>query len=152
MAYSGRERRKRDSEGPRLSFGELAAEAMRTRIRETRVDDAHWAHTVNLAWVRWRIEDGRYAFCGLRRSFDFLTGEMGVSPVEVDLNDLPLIEKHDQAMPAGCRIRLGHVLQGHDRWWSSGGTEDTLRWRLGWLSQQMRFRLKSFLDASAPAA
>lgn len=150
MSYSGRERRKREPDDPRRPFSDIAVESIRTRIRETRDDEACWEQGVNLAWVRWKIDDGRFAFCALRRSFDFLTGEMGVSPVEVGIEDLPLIEKVAQAMPAGCRIRLGHVLQGHDRWWSSGGSEATLIWRLGWLAMQMRLRLKSFLDSSAP--
>lgn len=150
MSYSGRERRRPLPGDRRRSFSDLATEAIRARVRETRAEGAHWEHTANLSWVRWAVEDGAFAYCALRRNFDFLTGELGASPVPVELHDLPLIEKHAQAMPAGCRIRLGHLLEGHDRWWSSGGTEATLVWRLGWLALQLRYRLKPFLDSSAP--
>lgn len=150
MSYAGRERRKQSSEGPRKSFGQLASEALRTRIRDTRADGAHWDTSHNLAWVRWEPEEGGFRFCALRRSQDYLTGEMGVSPVPVELEDLPLIESLHHAMPAGCRIRLGHVLHGHDRWWSAGGSEDSLIWRLDWLAHHLRLRLTAFVSAASP--
>ncbi len=150
MSYRGRDRRKPVGDEPRRAFGDLAALAIRRRIRETGSDGAFWEHTPNLAWARWCAEDGRFAFCGLRRNVDFLTAELGVSPVEVHLEDLPLVEAIAMAMPTGCRIRLGHMLQGHDRWWSSGGSEPSLLWRLDWLAHQAHLRLRPFLDAAAP--
>lgn len=150
MSYAGRERRRQSSPEPRRSFGLLATEALRARIRDTRVDGAHWLTSNNLVWVRWTPEEGGFRFCALRRSQDYLTGEMGVSPVPVELEDMPLIEALHQAMPAGCRIRLGHVLHGHDRWWSAGGSETSLIWRLDWLANHLRLRLMAFVAAAAP--
>jgi hypothetical protein len=150
MAFEGPERRKPvPGDKPRASFAELAAAALRTRLRETRDEGACWEHSPNLAWVRWPTEQGGFAFCALRRRFDFLTAEMGYSPVPVSLDDLPMVESIREAMPAGCRVRLGHVLQGYDHWWSSGGSEPSLVWRLDWLAHQLRFRLHSFLSAAA---
>lgn len=150
MTFKGRDRRRQPDGDARKTFSDLAALAIRTRIRESRQDEAHWEHATNLAWARWPVADGRYAFCALRRSSDFLTAELGVSPVETHLHDLPLIEAVARAMPTGCRIRLGHMLQGHDHWWSSGGSEATLVWRLDWLAQQSRLRLRPFLDYASP--
>ena len=150
MAYAGRDRRRQSSPEPRRQFGQLASDAIRSRLRETRADGAHWDTSHNLAWVRWSPEEGGFSYCALRRSQDYLTGEMGCSPVPVALEDLPLIESLHEAMPAGCRIRLGHVLHGHDRWWSAGGSEESRVWRLDWLSNHLRLRLMAFVSAASP--
>ena len=127
--------------------------ALRRRIREMRSGEAHWAIGHNVGWVRWDLEDGRHAFCAIRRRADLLTGELGVSHAPVDIEFLPLRSKPAGAGVEGCRVSLGDILHGREQWWSSGGTEKGLHDRLDWIAQQLQMRLRAFLtETTLPEA
>ncbi len=49
-------------------------------------------------------------------------------------------------------IALGHLLHGHEKWWSSGGSEKAFLERLDWLALQLRLRLHSALTVSQLSA
>lgn len=134
----------------RAPFGALANAAIRKHFRESRVPEAFWQAVPNLGWTRWAREDGLYIYCGIRRNIDWITGELGVAQAALDLDQLTLVAAPLPAPDSGCRMRLGQLLHGQDRWWSFGGNEAGLIERLNWISLQMRLRLFSFLSATAP--
>jgi len=150
MDYRGRDRRRGDPGAERKPFGELVRTAIRARMSEARASSARWQTTDNLGWVRWLREDGRYAYCGIRRRGDFLTGEIGVAQVELELDELTLVKSPADAPYEACRIQLGMLLHGHEKWWSAGGSEKTLMERLDWLATQMRQQMFSFLQVTTP--
>jgi len=150
MDFAEKERRKPTVPVERPTFGVLARVALMRRVAGARLHDAHWCSRPNLGWVRWPHEDGRLVFCGMRRRMDWITGEIGVSATEVELDELTLVQSLAAASGEGFRIQLGLLLHGQDKWWSSGGSEKSLGERLDWLAQQMQLRLFSLLSASPP--
>lgn len=144
------DRRRNASNSDRQPFGALVRTAIRNRIRESRAHAVFWQSSPNLGWSRWAREDGRYAYCGIRRKLDWITGEMGVAQKPLELDQLTLI--HSLVPPPGeaCRIQLGMLLHGQEKWWSSGGTEEGLIERLDWIALQMQLRMYSFLSSAAP--
>lgn len=145
MEPIGRERRNTAPPGTRPPFGELVRIAVRLRIRDTRAEDAVWTSSPNLAWVRLPREDGRQLYYAVRRRLDWLTAEIGASPGPMDLEELSLIQSLDDLRVDGCRIQLGPLLHGQDRWWSTGGSAKTLSERLDWLALQMQLGMNSLL-------
>jgi hypothetical protein len=131
----------------RRPFGEFATMALRRRVRETNAFDAHWVAAPNLAWVRWTREDGRFVYCAIRRQGDHITAELGTAPEPLALEELRPVTSLADASADRCRIPLGPLLHGHERWWSSGGSESSLVERIDWLAQQLQLRLRSFLAA-----
>ena len=150
MDHMGRERRKLGPDEVRKPLGDLIREAIRKRMSEARVQTAVWVTTTNLGWVRWPLEDGRFAYCGIRRRGDFLTGEIGVAIAELELDELTMVNSPAGAPYEACRIQLGMLLHGHEKWWSTGGSEKTLIERLDWLATQMRQQMFSFLSVTTP--
>lgn len=147
MERSDSERRKVNPKVPRTPFGELVRGAMKRRVTGARAHDAHWEIQPNLTWVRWAREDRHHVYFAIRRRGDCVTGEIGVAPWPLDLDELPLVRQVGDAPRDGCRIQLGFLLHGHDKWWSSGGSEPALIERLEWLGQQMQFAMSSFLSS-----
>lgn len=148
MDRGSRERRDTASPGERRTFGVLASAALKLRVRESRVPGVRWVVETNLAWVSWPREDERRVFAGLRRHKGLITGELGVSPSDDSLDDLPLIQSLAEARAEGCRVQLGPLLHGHGKTWSAGGSEPALIERLDWLSQQLELKLHSFMAAT----
>jgi hypothetical protein len=109
-----------------------------------------WHSGNNLGWARWACEDGRFAYCAIRRKLGWITGELGVARHPLEFDELTVI--HALAPPEGdgCRIQLGMLLQGREQWWSFGGTETGLIERLDWIALQLQLRMYSFLSATAP--
>ena len=132
----------------RRTFGELAGEALRLWVHEARFAEARWKVGTNIAWVSWKREDGRYAYACIRRKLAMINGELGVSLGPADLDMLPVVAATDEAAREGCRITLGHLLHGHTKAWSSGGSEKALIARLDWLAQQIHLRMMSFMAAT----
>ncbi len=134
----------------RATFGSLSNAALRTRIPEARSLEAIWTSQPNLGWVRWPRADGRFVFCAIRRRLDWITGEIGIGPDPVHVDELLLVTTLADAKATGCRIQLGMLLHGQDKWWSSGGSEPTLVERLDWIAMQMQLRLFSIVSATTP--
>ena len=143
-----RERRDTAPPGERRTFGTLASAALKLRVRESRVPGVRWVVETNLAWVSWPREDERRVYTGLRRTKSLITGELGASPSDVLLDELPLIQSLAEARAEGCRIQLGPLLHAHDKTWYAGGSEPALIERLDWLSQQLQLKLHSFMAAT----
>jgi hypothetical protein len=144
------ERRRNAASADRRPFQELAKIALQLRVRDARVTDARWVLAPNLAWVSWKREGDRYAYAGMRRQLDFITGELGASILPVELDDLPLVATPAEAPPEGGRIQLGSLLHGHGKTWSAGGSEAALIERLDWIAQQLHMRLYAFMASTAP--
>ena len=151
MTKESHERRKEPATG-RRTFGELAEVALKARVRDARGENVRRVVTTNLAWVSWPREDGRHGYASLRRKQGLITGELGVSLVPVELDELPLITTTDGAPPEGCRLPLGMLLHGHSKTWSSGGSEKALIERLDWIAHQLHLRLHAFMAATKPPA
>lgn len=145
------DRRGRAPNPNRATLGALVRVAVRNRIRESRAEDTYWQSTHNLGWARWTCEDGRFVFCGIRRKHSWITGEMGISHEPVDLDALVLVPSLPTAPGETCRIQLGMLLHGTDKWWSFGANEKGLIERLDWIALQMNLRLYSFLSATGTA-
>lgn len=151
MEQSRPERRGRAPNPSRQLFGDLVRFAVRSRIREVRAVDTFWHSSSNLGWARWTGEDGRLIYCGVRRKHSWITGEMGISPQPLILDELTLVPTLPSAPTEECRIQLGMLLHGTDKWWSFGGTEKGLIERLDWIALQMNLRMYSFLASTATA-
>jgi hypothetical protein len=153
MERSGQNRRRVAPNTDRAPFGVLVGHAIRRRITESSGHETHWCVAPNVGWARWRREDGRFVYCAIRRRLDWLTAELGAAPAPLELDHLELVHAIEHAHGEGCRIQLGMLTEGHDKWWSSGGTEKALNERLDWLAQQMRLRMHAFMTATVrPAA
>ena len=123
----------------RTPFAEIARDAIRAAVAESRGPDAHWHLAVNMAWVRFP-ETGRWSFIGIHRHLDWLSGDAGVAGEPCDMDDLyPLPGAPAGAVP-GYRVRLGDLLDGEDRWWRAGGDERSLVERLQWMAIQLRVK------------
>jgi hypothetical protein len=151
MESSRPERRGRAPNPNRPTLGALVRIAIRNRIRESRAEDALWQSSHNLGWVRYACEDGRFVYCGIRRKMGWITGEMGIAHEALELDQLTLVNAIPSSAPGmTCRIQLGMLLHGTDKWWSFGGTEKGLTERLDWIALQMNLRMFSFLASTAP--
>lgn len=150
MEQENPERRRPETSARRRTFGELSRTALHTRVKDSRHHEARWVVAPNLAWVSWPREDHRHTYVAIRRSMDFITGELGTSLEPVDIDSLPLLTSTDRAPATGCRVQLGSLLHGHAKTWSSGGSEKTLIERLDWLAAQLSLRLYAFMSATAP--
>lgn len=148
MPYSRSTRRGEPGDAPRASLGQLAHEALRRRLPETRAAGTHWEAGPNVGWVRWVTEDGRFVYCAIRRRAHLITAELGVAAAEVPIDELPRVTAMSDARGDGWRIALGPLLHGHEKWWSSGGNEKAFLERLDWLALQLRLRLHSALTVS----
>jgi hypothetical protein len=137
--------------GPRTAFAELAREAIRRAVPETRDPAAQWHLGTNMAWVRFP-EDGRWTFIGLHRHLDWLSGDAGSAGEPCGMDELfPLPGVPDRKVP-GRRVRLGDLLGGEDRWWKAGANEVELAARLEWMAIQLRVKGRSyFLHHPDPA-
>ena len=145
---SEKERRQGEARADRATLAMLARDALRLRVNESRAYSAQWTLASNLGWVRWEREDGRHVYCGIRRRMDWITGEIGVSTVPLELDELPLVTSLASVRTNAFRIQLGMLLHGQDKWWSSGGSEKTLLQRLDWLAQQMQMQLLSVTSST----
>lgn len=124
----------------RASFAQRACAAIEKHVGEARSPSAEWTTSINLAWLRWRREDGCWFYLGLRRHLDWVSGEAGIAREPMPLEQLPLIAA-DDPLPAGAigyRIRLGHLLHDEDRWWPAGATSTEEREQVEWLALQLR--------------
>lgn len=122
----------------------MAQAALRSRLREIRELNPEWGESSNLGWVRWPRGEGLWLYCGVRRRFDWITGELGWSAAPLDLDALPLVRRLGVHVGDGCRITLGDLLHGEEKWWSAGGTEAGFGHRLDWIAMQLQLRLRSF--------
>jgi hypothetical protein len=135
----------------RATFARAARLAIEKRVPEARTPSATWGFKPNLAWVGWRLQDGRHAYIGLRRHLDWVTGEMATSESAILFDELPLLG--DRGLDSadhvtGGRVRLGVLLHDEDRWWPAGETESELVERLEWLALQLRVKAERLLHAN----
>jgi hypothetical protein len=146
------EQRRDPTSGPRAAFAELAREAIRRAVPETRAPEAHWHLGINMAWVRFP-EDGRWTFIGLHRHLDWLSGDAGSATGPCTMDELFALPGVPERPVIGHRVRLGDLLGGEDRWWRAGDDERALSERLGWMALQLRVKGRSyFLHHPAPSA
>ena len=124
----------------RATFARLARAAIEKRVAEARTESAHWGFKPNLAWVRWTLADGRSAFLGLRRHLDWVTGEVAVSTIATELEQVSLANASDPTDPG--RLRLGDLLGEDDRWWPTGETPADQAEQLEWIALQLRVHLE----------
>jgi hypothetical protein len=134
-----RERRASVPSG-RPSFSSLAREAILKHVPEARAADAWWSVANNAVWVRWTLESGSYAYLGIHRHLDWISGETGISHEPVDLGLLFPLPGVPAGPVPGWRIRLGHLIEGDDRWWPAGEDEAELIERLEWMALQLRVK------------
>ena len=138
------ERRKSPSLA-RPSFASLAREAIEKHVPEARDPEAWWSLGNNAVWVRWREAEG-FAYLGIHRHLQWLGGEVGASREPSMLGELfPLPGPVATPVP-GYRIRLGHLLEGEDRWWPVGPDQQSLIDRLEWLALQLRVKGKAYFS------
>jgi len=121
-----------------MLFARHARAALEMHIPEARTSEAYWILGTNVAWVRFRREDGLYGYFALRRHLDWVSGEAGLSREPLQLGELLLTPAPVQA--AGHRIRLGELLHGRDRWWPAGRNGSQLEERLRYLALQLAVR------------
>jgi hypothetical protein len=140
-----RERRKQPNPS-RPSFGTLAREAVEKHVPEVRTPDAWWSIGNNALWVRWPVERGVYAYLGIHRHLGWVSGEAGVSREPQELSALFPLPGVPAAPVPGYRIRLGHLLEGQDRWWPAGNDLPTLVERLEWLALQLRVKGNAYFS------
>jgi len=132
--------RRRPMERPRPSFATLARAAIEKHVAEARGADAWWSLGTNAVWVRWPLESSLFAYLGVNRHLNWVSGEAGMSRAAVELGALHALPGEPAAPVEGYRIRLGHLLEGHDRWWPAGPVETGLIERLEWLALQLRVK------------
>ncbi len=125
-------------------FARHARAALEKHVPEACVPAAHWHLGTNEAWVRFARPDGLYGYLALRRHLDWVSGETGVSREPKSIADLFRLPGHPHGEVAGYRIRLGDLIDGKDRWWPTGETENQLDKRLGFLALQLAVKGKSF--------
>lgn len=130
----------------RPSFATLAREAIAKHVPETHGPDAWWSLGNNAVWVRWPLPDGVYAYLGLNRHLDWLSGEAGVSREPRRLSALFPLPGMPPADVPGFRVRLGHLLDEGDRWWPAGSAEHELVERLEWMAIQLRAKGSAYFS------
>ena len=130
----------------RKSFAVVARAAIEKHVPESREAAAHWVLAPNAVWVRWPREDGRFAYLGLHRHLDWVTGEAGVSREPQDLRDLVSIPGVSDSRGPGYRVRIGYLLDGQDRWWRAGADEPDLIERLEWMALQLRVKGEAYFS------
>jgi hypothetical protein len=118
-------------------FARHARAAIEKHVTEARSPEAHWHLGTNEAWVRFPRPDGLFGFFGLRRHLDWVSGEAGIARTAMLLGDLFRLPGDPGREVEGYRARLGDLIDGKDRWWPSGETEDQLDARLGHLALQL---------------
>ncbi len=128
----------------RKSFAVLARAAIEKHVPESRTATAHWALGPNAVSVRWPREGGRFAYLGIHRHLDWVTGEAGISPEPRELRDLVPIPGVSAGPGPGCRVRLGYLLDGQDRWWPASPHEPALIERLEWMALQLRVKGEAY--------
>ena len=121
------------------SFSQLARRALEKHVPETRTPDAWWSLANNAVWVRWPVEGG-YAYIGLHRHLDWLSGEAGMSSEPSELGALFPLPGIPAAPVPGYRIKLGHLTDGNDIWYPAGETPAEQNERLEWLALQLRVK------------
>lgn len=121
----------------RASFARHARAALEKYLPQSRATSARWGSGANLAWVRWRREDGACVYAALRRHLDWVTAEVGLSATPREYRELPPHATRPGAEVAAFRLRLGEILHEEDRWWPAGATEFELVERLEWLALQL---------------
>jgi hypothetical protein len=126
------------------AFARHSQTALEKHVPEARTASAHWSIGANEAWVRFLRADGLHGYVGLRRHLDWVTGEVGVSRRPCDLRELFPLPGTPAGDVAGYRIRLGHLLEGEDRWWSAGESERELVERLDDLALQLAVKGGAF--------
>jgi hypothetical protein len=128
----------------RKSFALLARAAIEKHVPESRPGEAHWALARNAVWVRWPREDGRFAYLGIHRHLDWVSGEAGTSDDPRELEDLTPVPGVSRGPGRGGRVRLGVLLEGEDRWWPVGPDEPALIGRLEWMVLQLRVKAEAY--------
>lgn len=123
----------------------MAQAALRSRLRDLRELEPQWHEGPNVGWVRWSRGERLWIYCGIRRRFDWITGELGWGTDACDLDQLPLVRRLGSRLHDGCRIALGDLLHGEEKWWSAGGTEAGFGHRLDWIALQLQLRLRTFV-------
>jgi hypothetical protein len=126
------------------AFARHARAALEKYLPEARTASAHWSIGANEAWVRFPRTDGLHGYLGLRRHLDWVSGEAGISREPRNLSELFPLPGTPVGDVAGYRIRLGHLLEGEDRWWPVGETERELVERLDDLALQLAVKGGAF--------
>jgi hypothetical protein len=106
---------------------------------ETRTSEAWWSVANNDVWVRWPAGDA-FAYMALHRHLDWMSGEAGISREPREMSELFPLPGIPAVPVPGYRIRLGHLLDGNDRWWPTGEDERELIERIEWLVLQLRVK------------
>jgi hypothetical protein len=119
------------------AFARHARAALEKHLPEARSTGAHWHIGANVAWVRYPRADGLFEYMALRRHLDWVTGETGVSRAPRALGDLFRLPGTPPRDLDGVRIRLGELLEGEDRWWPAGGSEEEILTNLDTLALQL---------------
>lgn len=135
----------------RQSFSTLAREAIRKHAPESMAAEAWWSVANNAVWVRWVLEPGSFAYLGIQRHLDWISGETGISHEPVELGRLFPLPGVPAGPVPGWRIRLGHLTEGDDRWWPAGSNEAELIERLEWMVLQLRVKGGAYFRHYAPA-
>ena len=99
-----------------------------------------------MVWVRWPLEGGMFAYLGIHRHLNWVSGEAGISRAPVELGELHPLPGLPALPVEGYRIRLGHLLEDQDRWWSTGTSEPELVERLEWLALQIRVKGNAYFS------
>ncbi|MBI1797851.1 MAG: hypothetical protein HYR74_12470 [Candidatus Eisenbacteria bacterium] len=120
-----------------VAFALHARAALEKHLPEARTAGARWGSGANLAWVRYRRDDGLYAYTALRRHLDWVTGEAGLSRAAREFHELPAHATLPGPDVEAFRLRLGEILHEEDRWWPAGATDADLIARLEWLALQL---------------
>ncbi|MBI3539762.1 MAG: hypothetical protein HY076_05770 [Candidatus Eisenbacteria bacterium] len=110
-----------------VAFALHARAALEKHLPEARTAGARWGSGANLAWVRYRRDDGLYAYTALRRHLDWVTGEAGLSRAAREFHELPAHATLPGPDVEAFRLRLGEILHEEDRWWPAGATDADLR-------------------------
>src|SRR5262245_28378711 len=132
--------RRRPMERPRPAFAALARAAIEKHVSESRGEHAAWSVGANSVWVRWPLETTRFAYIGIHRHLNWVTGEVGMSHAPLELSALHALPGEPATPAEGYRIRLGQLLADQDRWWPTGHDENALIERLEWMALQLRVR------------
>lgn len=137
------ERQRQPEIGVRKPFAEIARDAIQRAVAEARAPGAVWHLGINMAWVRFP-EDRGYAFLGIHRHLDWISGDAGMASTECEMDDLHPLPGDPERPVSGFRIRLGDLLGGEDRWWKAGADERSLAERLEWMALQLRVKGRAF--------
>ena len=128
----------------RPSFATLARAAIEKHVPESRGSEAWWSLANNAVWVRWPLESIGFAYLGLHRHLQWLSGEVGISRESTSLGELFQLPGSAVMPVPGYRIRLGHLIEGEDRWWPVGPNQHSFIEQLEWLALQLRVKGASY--------